>query len=462
MRRHSLERRIVSPLAGIAAGFALASLLAIVVATAVARPSTAVPGAVFDATHLPPLLTLPGERVRLVYDVHCAPDGIEDPERGCAAQGVVHIRSGANGQFRALPLEPSSADGIRQLTATVPEKIAADSEGFEYYAELRGADDGERLLVPGGGADAPHRSLPLLDPTDADLGRHVFGEARRGTRILEAPWGEGPANVGLEPGRTFPAIGATAFDVDENGSVLVLDEAHRRALRWNRDGMAPATVALSISGRLADIALGDDGSIYVLESVAAPGRTPVVRRFDAAGRALGVVETAERGPAQLRIGPNGPVVLQRPSHQWMPVGETNSPIEPREQRRKARAGRPVRSGGEVVVLRRDGGILAALVSNGRVQRSWNVASDTPLGEVQLAEPIGRHLLLIVRTFTDSADEFVVLVLDRNGIVTQFSTPTDEWAEAAPLTRFRIAGSRLYRLGSDSSGVFVDRYDPGAS
>ena len=114
------------------------------------------------------------------------------------------------------------------------------------------------------------------------------------------------------------------------------------------------------------------------------------------------------------------------------------------------------------MLRRDDGILAALVSNGRVQRSWKVTSETQLGEVQLAEPIGRRLLLIVRAYTDSADEFVVLVLDRDGIVTEFSTPTDEWAEAAPLTRFRFAGGRLYRLGSDSSEVFVDRYDPGAS
>ena len=56
----------------------------------------------------------------------------------------------------------------------------------------------------------------------------------------------------------------------------------------------------------------------------------------------------------------------------------------------------------------------------------------------------------------------MLVLDRDGIVTEFSTPTDEWAEAAPLARFRFAGSRLYRLGSDASGVFVDRYDLGAS
>jgi len=34
----------------------------------------------------------------------------------------------------------------------------------------------------------------------------------------------------------------------------------------------------------------------------------------------------------------------------------------------------------------------------------------------------------------------------------------DWAEASPLSRFRLAGRRLYQLGSDPNGVFVDRYD----
>ena len=66
------------------------------------------------------------------------------------------------------------------------------------------------------------------------------------------------------------------------------------------------------------------------------------------------------------------------------------------------------------MLRRDDGILAALVRTAQRQRSWKVTSETQLGEVQLAEPIGRRLLLIVRAYTDWADEFVVLVLDREG------------------------------------------------
>jgi hypothetical protein len=55
------------------------------------------------------------------------------------------------------------------------------------------------------------------------------------------------------------------------------------------------------------------------------------------------------------------------------------------------------------------------------------------------------------------DEFVVLVLDKNGVVERFNAPSLEWAEAAPLARFRLSGSSLYQLGSSAEGTFVQRY-----
>jgi hypothetical protein len=289
------------------------------------------------------------------------------------------------------------------------------------------------------------------------VGTHDFGATIDGTRIASARWGDGPADVGLEQGRGLPAIGVSSFDVGPDGTVVLLDEAHRRALRFDGGG-PPTIVPISIAGRLADLTLGDDGSMYVLESVSTPARAPLVRHFDRTGRQLDVVETAERVPSQIRISPAGPLVLQHPSHQWMPVAEAGVPAAPRDQLRKGKVGRSLGAGREVVVLRDGQEIRAAVVSNGRVERSWRVTSDSPLAEVQLAEPVGHRLILVTRVFTDAADEFVVIVLDRDGLVHEFSTPADDWAEAAPLGRFRLAGNQLYRLGSDASGAFVDRYD----
>ena len=452
-------RRFVPPLAGVLAGCGVAALAVALGSSAVAQRASLEAHAVFDATHLPPLLTLPGERARLMYDVHCAPEGVDDPEHGCDVDGMLFFRAGSRGGFRAQALQPSSAGGKRQLAATLPADIATSPDGFEYYAEFRVASRAAPLVLPAGGADAPHRSLPLLHPTTVELGAHVFDATRRGMRVVTAPWGDGPRNVGLEPGRSLPAIGASAFDVTDDGTVVLLDEAHRRALEFGLDSPAPTSVPLAIDGRLADMAVDSGGSIYVLESVAGPGRTPLVRRFDHGGRELGIVETAEPMPAQIRAAPGGPVVLQHPSHQWMSVAPGGALSPPRAQLRAAEIGRPVGAGREVVALRRGTReILAAIVSSRQVQRSWRIRSETPLGDVQLAEPVGSRLVIVARVFTDGADEFAVLVLDRHGLVRQFSTPSDEWAEAAPLGRFRLAGNELYRLGSNASGAFVDRYD----
>jgi len=427
--------------------------------TAVAQRSPSGTNGVFEASHLPPLLRLPGEQSQLVYDVHCAPAGAEDPEERCDVAGDVLVRGGSRGAFRALRLEPSSANGTRQLKATVPVEVGTSPDGFEYYAELRTVG-AESLFIPAGGADAPHRSLVLRDPVTVALGEHVFGVANHGTRIVSAHWGDGPTSVGLEQGRALPAIGASSFDVSDDGTVLLLDEAHRRALRFERGVGPPTSVPLSIDGRLADVAVAEDRSVYVLESASIPGRAPLVRHFDRTGRELDAVETAERTPSQIRIGPEGPVVLQHPSHQWMPVARGGAPSAPRDQLRNARVGRPLDAGREVVVLRVGQEIRAAIVAGGRAQQSWRITTDTPLADVQLVEPVGRRLVLVARVYTDTSDEFVVLVLDQRGLVQEFSTPADEWAEGAPLGRFRLEGDRLYRLGTDASGAFVARYELG--
>jgi hypothetical protein len=87
-----------------------------------------------------------------------------------------------------------------------------------------------------------------------------------------------------------------------------------------------------------------------------------------------------------------------------------------------------------------------------------VTSVTPLGEVQLAAPSGNRLVVVVKTYVDERDEFLVLVLDRSGLVRRFALEPAQWAETAPLARFRLAGSSLYQFGSTPKGAFVDRFD----
>jgi hypothetical protein len=65
---------------------------------------------------------------------------------------------------------------------------------------------------------------------------------------------------------------------------------------------------------------------------------------------------------------------------------------------------------------------------------------------------------VFRVYTDVRSEFVALVLGERGVVRSLSLGSEDWAEAAPLSRFRLAGGSLYRLGSSARGIFVDRYD----
>jgi hypothetical protein len=457
MRRQTPRRRWwILPILGLVVG-STAGAATVAIASTGEEPAAARP--VFDATHLPPLLTTPGERVDLSYDAHCA-TGTEEGDTACDVRGSVFLRQLGTRTFAERPLEPRSVDGQLQLATTVPASLAAQAGGFEYFAVLDAPALGQQIVLPAGGAAAPQSSRVLERSVEVALGRHAFGRDRRaGTRMAFARWGDGPADVGLEPGRGLGPVGASSFDVDASGRIVILDQVHRRLLRWSTAAGQPARVPVSVAGTIADLAVGGDGSVFVLETAARDGREAQVKRFDDGGRELDAIQTAERTPSQIRMSPAGPLVLAQPSNQWLPVAVDGAPAPPSEQRTRGRAGRRFAGGVEVVLLRRADELRLALVAGERITRSWRVTSDTPLAEVQLAEPLaGQRLVVVLRVYDDRADEFVVVVLGRQGILDRFALDSADWAETAPFGRFRLAGKFLYRFGSTSAGAFVDRFD----
>ena len=115
--RTSLDahRARLAALLGILAG-GVVGIVASLTGAAVAQHVPAPPRAVREATHVPPLLTLPGEPSRLTYEVHCVPAEAEDPEQSCDTSGSVYVRATGGTAFSAVPLEPSTSNGLRQLT----------------------------------------------------------------------------------------------------------------------------------------------------------------------------------------------------------------------------------------------------------------------------------------------------------------------------------------------------------
>ncbi len=456
VRRRTLPGRIGA--LGLALGALLGMTFALASGRAFAEQDVGLAKPLLDATHLPALLTAAGEGVVLSYDVHCVPasEGSEDlpgADSGCDPSGTVFVRSGVSGPFTALPLVDAS-EGESRLVAQVPAAIMGSRRGFSYYAVLRAGSGDVTMTLPSGGAAAPHRSLPLGRAVEISLGHHRFGRTHRpDQRVAEAQWGSGVAEVGLEGGTNVAPVGGSSFDVGVDGSVSLLDEVNRRVLRWARGASVPTAVPVPVDGTIADLAVGADGTMYVLEG-ARLGHAPLVRKLDRSGALLGVDELAERTATQVRVGPSGPAVLLQPSGQWQPVTADGASVSTLT----SHAGRVFGGGAGVVVLRTGNELRVALVDGDVVRRAWDISSGTPLGEVQLAEPLGRDLLVVVRAFTDAEDEFVALVLGPRGLVRSMSLASADWAETAPLSRFRLSGSALYQLGSTREGLFIDRFD----
>jgi hypothetical protein len=143
---------------------------------------------------------------------------------------------------------------------------------------------------------------------------------------------------------------------------------------------------------------------------------------------------------------------------WLPVAKSGSPLGQVSQSIGARAGRIVAGGGEVVVHASPTGALFALVRGGQVDQAWRVSSATSIGEVQLAEPFDGGLLVVLRVWAENRAEFVVLVLGRTGLASSFAVDLAEWAESAPLGRFRLRGGTLYQLRSTPTGAEIVTFD----
>jgi hypothetical protein len=450
-----MRRPVIRSLAGGAAGIVAGVIggIALTSVSAASGPIPAAPGV--DAVHIPPVLTRAGEPVTLRYAIVCAPRDDGEP---CDGSGSVFVRAGEGGAFQQLTLKRGEDSSDGRYFVDLPREIASAREGFSYYAVLRDGANGATITVPAGGSAAPQRSVPLRDAAEVALGPHVFGRGRApDERVVEAVWGSEVGEVGLAGSRGLGFVGPSSFDVAGDGSVAVLDQVNGRVQNWSREGVN--ATSLDVSGGLADFALEPGGVMDVLEPPNRVSPAPILRSFRSDGTPRWAQRLSDRTWAKLAAGPTGPVVQQQPSEEWLPVAEHGAALDRAAQAGRGRPGRPFANGREVVVERLGSSELRlAELAGDAVVRGWRIISATTLGEVQLAEPLGNRLVVVTKTYTEDRSEYVVLVLDRSGIVSSFAVESLEWAESAPLARFRLAGSSLYRLGSTRAGLFVDRFD----
>ena len=170
---------------------------------------------------------------------------------------------------------------------------------------------------------------------------------------------------------------------------------------------------------------------------------------------------ADRTWAKLALGPEGPAVLaaavgavaaRRRAGRLRSTG-ARKPRDGRPGRPLATAERSSSTASAPAELR-----IAELAGNA-VVRSWRITSETPLGEVQLAEPHGNELVVVLKTYTDDRGEYVVLVLRQRGVggaASRSSPPSGPSPRRSPVSA--SPGRPSIELGSTAAGAFVDRFD----
>jgi hypothetical protein len=441
------------PLAGFVLGALVgATFLTVNVVGASSPGPVAVRAAEFgEILHTPVLLATAGEPVELSYDVVCgAPK--DEPGTHCSPSGSVFVRPFGASKFEELPLE-REPDG--PLSAVVPARETG--AGFDYYVQMDNGR-GKTALLPEAGPAAPQHVWPLDSWTTVDVGAERFGATRAPSSLIrELSWGRGDAAIGLDSGREQSRIGPSAFDVAPDGTVVLLDQVNRRLVEL-RTGAKPAHVPIDFVGGEGDLAVGEDGTVYVLDS----SGTPMVRAFTAAGASIAATPLAETTADMVRAGPSGPLVHAYPSEMWLPTGAGRPPLSADEQLAGAKPARNVEGGLALVVRASPAEVKLALVRGDRVVHAWRLHSETSFGEIQLAEPYGDGMLVVVRLWNEKQAEFRVLRLASKGLVESFAVEPAEWAETASLSRFRLHGDTLYQLRSDPSGVEIAKFEIGGA
>jgi len=442
------------------AGFITGGLVGVALLTInVVGNASGGPGAVrsqpagLDVLHTPPLLVSSGEPAALKYDTVCAPNGVEPPAP-CSPTGTLHVRAVGESTFADIPLIRGPD---RLFSYAVPEQLKSGA-GFEYYVTFQDGR-GSSVTVPAGGATAPEHAWIVSKWTTVDLGTHQFGATHTPDSVAaNSGWGQAAGDLGLNDGREQSRIGPSGFDVAPDGTVVVLDQVNHRLARYRSGRVTHNPIAFE--GGEGDVAVADDGTAWVLDDGGTLGPVPVIRAYDAGGRSVAQATLASQLGDMLRAGPNGPVVHSYPSEMWLPVGSGQSGHTPDQQLRGAHAGRPVVGGRQLVVSASPDAARFALVAGNKVISAWRVVSATNLGEVQLAEPNGGGVIAIVRLWTENQAEFQVLQLGQNGLMGSFAVTPAEWAESAPLSRFRLRGGTLYQLRSSPAGAQVVTYRMG--
>ena len=222
--------------------------------------------------------------------------------------------------------------------------------------------------------------------------------------------GIGPASFGLRPAGSW-RVGPSAFDLAPDGSVVVLDQVNDRLATYPAAGGGPRYLPILFDGGEGDVALGEDGTAYVLD----PGVSRSCRSYADSGARIAVAPVSGSDVDMLRATSTGAALHGYPERCGC-RSEVRTTCSSRASRPlvQGRAA-PDADGSEVVVSATDE--QASLRSSAETVwcRHGRSRAARTSARFQLAEPYGNGLLVVLRVWTSQRAEFVALVLSANGL-----------------------------------------------
>ncbi|MFN2543087.1 MAG: hypothetical protein ABR600_00755 [Actinomycetota bacterium] len=401
-----------------------------------------------------PVLVRAGERVRIPVDAACS------TARGSSCRPVVTLRvRRPGGDWSAVTAagRPDLVFDLSTFSRRGPSSLLSGGSERVSFRVTAVGPGAARALLParreGGSSgyfvaeDIPSLPVPVVD----------FGDVRDGEVALYLPWGTGPDQAGLAPGVEASTIGPSAFDVDAQGHIVLVDQLQNRVARFDGAGLLGAWNDLHLGVR-SDVALASDGSAFVASSPLDDQPLATVMRLDSNGAsppspigALGDI------PTEIRSAGDQAYLRVLPLDAWLPVAEPGTT--------GSSTGRPLDDGSQLLKVVGEHSVRLARLVEGEVTDPVELLFGQNVGEIALAEPDGAGGYLAVvhvwREIPTAADQYDVIHVDAGHDVKVFAVAAEAFAETSPLSTFRLGGDGfLYQLTSAPDGLRIVRYDLG--
>ncbi|GIU91805.1 MAG: hypothetical protein KatS3mg011_0711 [Acidimicrobiia bacterium] len=337
-----------------------------------------------------------------------------------------------------VPLAETRVDSLQVWTAHLPARHP-QLGSLRYYFEASHRALGEPVRSPISGVYEPavfdsFVAVPLDAPT--------FVEPEI---VLEAPWGTGPTEIGLEDGSEQATVGPDAFAYAEDGTLALLDQVNGRVVTVSPEGVW-TTFDAPLKG-VGDVAFSGS-SILVLDLVGETQglsrvRIPQILKYDREGSLLAKAPVFAMEPRRLLA--SGAVVDE----------SSNSLVYPFD-------GTAARSRSEQRATRKPHSFRVQVVSD---QVAWlaDLGTDTAfevdattgeLGAIPEFTRLGDSYLVVF----DQPNTFRIVWFDSNGTVERDVTVANE-RHSVFLPKGRVAVTSrgdVLILNSDEDGISIMR------